>query len=163
VLNRDIPNVFRVAALPCRRLSNSITKKAMIPPTLSSVPMMWLGYSGTPRRVLDYPASMGGWHAVTSAGTLLSVGGIIAFFVMLFDSLRQGRAATRNTFGISRFNTRLNFYLYVGSRTLFLQRKGWYISRLNVPTRVNSKAIVCGNYEYFELVLFSYTFSKTSK
>ena len=49
---------------------------------------------------------------------------MFAFFIMLFDSLRQGRAATRNTFGVSRFNTRLNFYLYAGARTLFLQRKG---------------------------------------
>ena len=70
-----------------------------------------------PRRVLDYPASMGGWHSVTSAGHLLSVAGMIAFFIMIFDSLRQGRAATRNSFGIPRFNTRLNFYIYEGART----------------------------------------------
>jgi hypothetical protein len=122
------------------------------------IPMMWLGYSGMPRRVLDYPASMGGWHAVTSAGTLLSVGGIMAFFVMLFDSLRQGRAATRNTFGISRFNTRLNFYLYVGSRTLFLQRKGWYISRFNMPTNVQLNYVNYTNFEYLEVTLLSYSF-----
>jgi heme/copper-type cytochrome/quinol oxidase subunit 1 len=37
--------------------------------------MFWLGYAGMPRRVLDYPASMGGWHSVISAGHLLSVAG----------------------------------------------------------------------------------------
>jgi hypothetical protein len=47
-----------------------------------------------------------------------------AFFLMIFDSLRQSKAATRNTFGISRFNTRLNFYIYEVARTKFLQRKG---------------------------------------
>jgi hypothetical protein len=46
------------------------------------------------------------------------------FFIMIFDSLRQGRAATRNSFGISRFNTRFNFYLYEIARNRFVQRKG---------------------------------------
>jgi len=48
----------------------------------------------------------------------------MAFFIMIFDSLRQGRAVTRNSFGISRFNTRLNFYLYEISRNRYIQRKG---------------------------------------
>jgi hypothetical protein len=48
---------------------------------------------------------------------MLSVAGMMAFFVMIFDSLRQSRAATRNSFGVARFNTRLNFYLYEGART----------------------------------------------
>jgi hypothetical protein len=60
---------------------------------------------------------------VISAGHLMSVAGMVAFFIMIFDSLRQGRAATRNSFGISRFNTRLNFYLYETSKALFVQRK----------------------------------------
>jgi len=55
---------------------------------------------------------------------MLSVAGMIAFFVMIFDSIRQARAVTRNSFGIVRFNTRLNFYLYELARTLFIQRKG---------------------------------------
>lgn len=77
-----------------------------------------------PRRVLDYPASMGGWHSLISAGHLLNVAGLIAFFIMIFDSLRQARAATRNSFGIGRYNTRLNFYLYEIARTKYLQQKG---------------------------------------
>jgi heme/copper-type cytochrome/quinol oxidase subunit 1 len=127
---------------------------------MTIVPMMWLGYSGMPRRVLDYPASMGGWHSITSAGHLVIVGGMIAFFIMLFDSLRQGRAATRNTFGISRFNTRLNFYLYVGARTLFLQRKGWFFSRFNTHTSIQLSNQNYTNYEYLETTLFSYSFVK---
>lgn len=130
---------------------------------MTVIPMMWLGYSGMPRRVLDYPASMGGWHAVTSAGHLLSVGGMFAFFIMLFDSMRQGRAATRNGFGLSRFNTRLNFYLYIGARTWFLQRKGWYVSRFNQHASVKLNSTYYTNYEYLETTLFSYSFLKTPK
>lgn len=64
-----------------------------------------------------------------SAGHLLSVAGLSAFFVMLFDSLRQAKAATRSSFGVTRFNIRLNFYLYEMARTLHVQRSGWYIAR----------------------------------
>jgi hypothetical protein len=48
---------------------------------------------------------------------MLSVAGMTAFFIMTFDSIRHGRAATRNSFGVARFNTRLNFYIYEGART----------------------------------------------
>jgi hypothetical protein len=43
---------------------------------------------------------------------MLSVAGLIAFFIMIFDSLRQSKAVIRNTFGVGRYNTRLNFYIY---------------------------------------------------
>jgi hypothetical protein len=55
---------------------------------------------------------------------MLSIAGMMAFFIMIFDSMRQARAATRNSFGVARFNTRLNFYIYEGARTWFIQRKG---------------------------------------
>jgi len=54
---------------------------------------------------------------------MLSVAGLMAFFIMIFDSLRQARAVTRNTFGVSRYNIRLNFYLYEISRNIYLQQK----------------------------------------
>lgn len=127
---------------------------------LTVIPMIWLGFSGMPRRVLDYPASLGGWHAIVSAGHLLSVAGLMAFFIMIFDSLRQARAVTRNTFGISRFNTRLNFYLYEIARTKYIQRKGWYLSRFNTSHRLKLSNFNYSNNEYLETTLFSYNFVK---
>jgi len=123
---------------------------------MTVIPMFWLGYSGMPRRILDYPASLGGWHAIVSAGHLLSVAGLMAFFIMIFDSLRQGRAVTRNSFGISRFNTRLNFYLYEISRNRYIQRKGWYISRFNRPNTVSLNSLNYNNNELLETTLYSY-------
>ena len=128
---------------------------------MTVIPMIWLGYSGMPRRVLDYPASLGGWHSVASAGHLLSVAGLMAFFIMIFDSLRQARAVTRNTFGISRFNTRLNFYIYEMARNKYIQRKGWYTSRHLPAATYRTNKILISNYEIFETQLFSYTFLKT--
>jgi heme/copper-type cytochrome/quinol oxidase subunit 1 len=123
---------------------------------MTVIPMFWLGYSGMPRRVLDYPASLGGWHAIVSAGHLLSVAGLIAFFVMIFDSMRQGRPAIRNSFGVSRFNTRFSFYIYESARLLHIQHKGWYIAR-NTRTAAMSRQLVnYGNYESLETTLYSY-------
>lgn len=123
---------------------------------MTVVPMFWLGYAAMPRRVLDYPAALGGWHAVVSAGHMLSVAGMMAFFIMIFDSMRQGRAATRNSFGVARFNTRLNFYIYEGARTWFLQRKGWHISRFNRHSSVRLNGLNHANNEYLETTLYSY-------
>jgi len=127
---------------------------------MTVVPMFWLGYSGMPRRVLDYPASLGGWHAIVSAGHLLSVAGLMAFFIMIFDSLRQARAATRNSFGISRFNTRLNFYLYEIARNRFIQRKGLYLSRFNRPNTLVLNKLSYTNNEFLETTLYTYTLTQ---
>lgn len=55
---------------------------------------------------------------------MLSVAGMLAFFLMIFDSIRQGKAATRTTFGVGRYNTRLNFYIYEIARLTYVQQKG---------------------------------------
>ena len=125
---------------------------------LTVIPMFWLGYAGMPRRVLDYPASMGGWHSVISAGHMLSVAGLIAFFIMIFDSLRQGKAVIRNTFGITRYNTRLNFYLYEISRLTYIQQKGLTFFRSVKPSSVKLNNLNYLNFEPFETTLVNYTF-----
>ena len=131
---------------------------------MTVVPMLWLGYSGMPRRILDYPASLGGWHAIISAGHLLSIAGLTAFFVMIFDSMRQGRPAVRNTFGVSRFNTRFAFYLYESTRILHIQHKGYYLSRSpRFSRRLTRHLIVHVNKELLELNNFSFCFIQTPK
>lgn len=94
---------------------------------------------------------------------MLNVAGLIAFFIMIFDSLRQARAATRNNFGINRFNTRLNFYIYETSRSLFLQQKTLFLFRqLNTKSLKLNKSIYI-NFEPYESVIISYTFIKFEK
>jgi heme/copper-type cytochrome/quinol oxidase subunit 1 len=123
---------------------------------MTVVPMFWLGYSGMPRRVLDYPASLGGWHAIVSAGHLLSVAGLTAFYIMIFDSMRQGRPAIRNSFGVSRFNTRFSFYLYESARLLHIQQKGWSLARHCRSVDMSRKLVKYGNHENLETTLYSY-------
>jgi heme/copper-type cytochrome/quinol oxidase subunit 1 len=100
--------------------------------------MLWLGYCGMPRRVLDYPSSLGGWHSISSAGHLLSVAALLSFFIMMYDSIRQAKPAVRNTFGVGRFNTRLNFYMFEINRVSFIQRKNFYNHRFTRPLSPNT-------------------------
>jgi len=127
---------------------------------MTVIPMLWLGYAGMPRRVLDYPAAFGGWHSVISAGHMLNVAGLMAFFIMIFDSLRQAKAATRNNFGINRYNTRLNFYIYEIARLTYVQQKSLFLFRLikSSNLKLNNKNYT--NFEPFESVLFSYILLK---
>jgi heme/copper-type cytochrome/quinol oxidase subunit 1 len=124
------------------------------------IPMFWLGYAGMPRRVLDYPASFGGWHSVISGGHMLSVAGLIAFFIMIFDSLRQAKAVTRNTFGIGRYNTRLNFYIYEIAKLNNVQEKAWALFKFLHKYSLRLNHLNYYNLEHYETVLLSYSFSK---
>lgn len=139
---------------------------------ITVIPMFWLGFSGMPRRVLDYPSALGGWHGLVSAGHMLSVAGLIAFFIMMFDSLRRGKAATRTNFGISRFNTRFNFYLYEVARTYRIERKGWQRSRFIrskqlsyefKESKFSNAPLNFLNHEYLETVQYSYVFTTEQK
>ena len=129
--------------------------------TLTVVPMMWLGYCGQPRRVLDYPSSLGGWHAIVSAGHLLSVAALLSFFFMIYDSIRQAKPTVRNTFGVGRYNTRLNFYFYEIARLNFLQKKNMY--SLRISRDFDKSQLTKLDIESLDTTLFSYRFFSAKK
>ena len=128
---------------------------------LTVIPMFWLGYCGMPRRVLDYPSSLGGWHSIASAGHLLSVAALLAFFIMMYDSIRQAKPAIRNNFGVGRFNTRLNFYFYEINRLSFIQRKSFHNHRYNRVTTSAPRELNYLNLDSLDSTLFSYQFVKS--
>jgi heme/copper-type cytochrome/quinol oxidase subunit 1 len=123
-------------------------------------PMIWLGYWGMPRRILDYPYSLGGWHSLASVGHMVAMTGIFCFYIMMYDSVRQSRAAVRNTFGIARFNTRLNFFMFEYYKLTYVNYRSWFMYRTpNLHLRSKKKV------DYLRLVLinttlFSYSFHK---
>jgi hypothetical protein len=56
---------------------------------------------------------------------------ILSFFIMIYDSIRQGKPAIRNNFGAGRLNTRVGFYLFEANRLSFIQNKSFYTVRFN--------------------------------
>jgi hypothetical protein len=89
---------------------------------------------------------------------MLNVAGLIAFFIMIFDSLRQGRAATRNTFGINRYNVRLNFYIYEIAKLNFIDQKSLFLLKYYPTKNILLNGSNYNNYEHYETVLLSYVF-----
>ena len=123
------------------------------------IPMLWLGYCGQPRRILDYPSSLGGWHSISSAGHLITVAAVLSFFIMIYDSVRQAKPTIRNTFGVTRFNTRLNFYFFEISRLSFIQQKNFYNYRVKNPYSQNLRKSPL-QISDLDSTLFSYQFIK---
>ena len=103
---------------------------------MTVIPMFWLGYAGMPRRIIDYPAVFGGWHSIISSGHMLSVSGLFSFFLMLTLSLRKKKMAVRMSFGIGRYNVRINFYTYELVRLFYIKRKYYIFPRKKITKNV---------------------------
>jgi cytochrome c oxidase subunit I len=54
---------------------------------LTFFPMHFLGLAGMPRRVPDYPDIFYFWNKIASFGSLLSLLGLVAFLLLLFEAL----------------------------------------------------------------------------
>jgi heme/copper-type cytochrome/quinol oxidase subunit 1 len=59
-------------------------------------PMHFLGLSGMPRRIPDYPDAFHTWNSVASFGSLVSVMGLMVFFVLVCVTLSSGATVTNN-------------------------------------------------------------------
>ena len=62
-------------------------------------PMHFLGLSGMPRRIADYPDAFGGFNQIASMVSYLSAAGLIVFFVTMVLAFVRREAAAGNPWG----------------------------------------------------------------
>ena len=60
---------------------------------LTFMPQHFLGLSGMPRRIPDYPDAYAGWNMVSSLGSNITSVGLLVFFYLLYDALTSGKRA----------------------------------------------------------------------
>jgi cytochrome c oxidase subunit 1 len=58
---------------------------------LTFMPMHFLGLSGMPRRVSNYPANFSYWNSVSSYGSYLSGLGLLFFYYMIYYTITRGK------------------------------------------------------------------------
>jgi len=63
---------------------------------LTFFPMHFLGLSGMPRRIPDYPDAFAGWNAVASLGSAISFIGLLVFFYMVYEAFSARVIAPAN-------------------------------------------------------------------
>jgi cytochrome c oxidase subunit 1 len=67
---------------------------------LTFFPMHFLGLAGMTRRYVDYPDAFAGWNMVASIGSLISVVGVVIFFVVIIEAFNSRRKAANSPWGV---------------------------------------------------------------
>ena len=120
---------------------------------LTFLPMFWLGFSGLPRRIHDYPVIFMGWQGMATTGHLITLVGVIFFFLMILDSHFEKKTAIYASLGLPRWHKRIQYYIF---KIRFYQLINKKINRL---PNFEIKQSIKNNY-FNEFEVYNYIFLK---
>ena len=63
---------------------------------LTFMPQHFLGISGQPRRIPDYPDAFAGWNLISSFGSIVSLIASIVFIYLIYDLFANGKEVANN-------------------------------------------------------------------
>ncbi len=109
---------------------------------LTFLPIFWLGFSGLPRRLHDFPQMYTGWQSMATSGHFVTMTGVFYFYLMLFDSHKEKKVNTNFTFGVPRFNKRVLYYIFKISYINYYRKLSINLPNKEARTHIISNNIV---------------------
>jgi len=115
---------------------------------LTFLPMFWLGFSGLPRRIHDYPVIFMGWQGMATTGHLITMLGIVFFYLMILDSHIEKKVSIYSPLGVPRWHKRIQYYIF---KIRYLQLTNKKINKLpNMKVRQLIQNKYFNEYELYE-------------
>lgn len=71
---------------------------------LTFFPMHFLGLSGMPRRIPDYPDALVGWNTISTYGSYITTLSVILFFYIVYRTFSDGVKAGNDPWGVASGN-----------------------------------------------------------
>nr|YP_010470374.1 cytochrome c oxidase subunit 1 [Symbiochloris sp. SG-2018]UVF37862.1 cytochrome c oxidase subunit 1 [Symbiochloris sp. SG-2018] len=76
---------------------------------LTFLPMHFLGLSGMPRRIPDYPTAYAGWNMICSYGSYVTLISTLFFFYVVYSTLTGNQRVSNNPWGNDEYSPTLEW------------------------------------------------------
>lgn len=116
---------------------------------LTFLPMFFLGFSGLPRRIHDFPAVFLGWQGLASCGHFLTLFGISCFFFMLLDSHIDKKVVINSSLGLPKWHKRVHYYIFKSKYNQYMDTLSTHLPKAEIRLFIINNTF--NEYEFFKI------------